>query len=259
MALSRDEERALSRWRSPSNNLYNRALAVGVIATSRLIMRVMNRLKIENEDVFDETQATRGERGLLSFSNHVSIFDDPLLIANLKLGPYAKIRWIAADALNFFGSPLKAHIFNAGKAVPIVRGAGIDQPGFFFLRDRLKEGGWVHIFPEGGRTRDPLHRLSAPFRAGVGRLIAEANPIALPIYHYGMHQVLPRGAKLPRFGKRVRMVIGEPIDFSEGGSDESVGASELRPAEVWEALTTRCYEALRQMESRFHPDALRAG
>ena len=103
MTLSDQEERALGRWRSPGDNLYNRTLAFGVIATSRFVMRVMNRLRIEGEDVFDRVECTRGARGLLSFSNHVSIFDDPLLIANFKLGPYAKIRWIAADA-NFFGS-----------------------------------------------------------------------------------------------------------------------------------------------------------
>lgn len=254
MALSRQEERALGRWRSPGDNLYNRTLAFGVIATSRFVMRVMNRLRIEGEDVFDTVQSSRRARGLLSFSNHISLFDDPLLIANLKLGRYASIRWIAADALNFFGSPLKAHIFNAGKAVPIVRGAGIDQPGFFFLRDRLRDGAWVHIFPEGGRTRDPEGRLSGEFRAGLGRLIAETRPIGLPMYHHGMQDVLPRGSKVPRVGKRVRLVIGDPIDCGDEFLRHARDAGETREIRLWEAIAGRCRDILRQMELRIHPN-----
>ncbi len=142
--------------------------------------------------------------------------------------------------------------------VPIVRGAGLDQPGFHFLLDRLREGQWVHIFTEGGRTRHPLALMSHPFKSGIGRLIVETQPIAIPFYHYGMHKVLPVGSKVPRRGKAVRLVFGDAIDCDErylqGIARQSEGA-ELSGLALWEALAARTYDALRHLELTVHPSA----
>ncbi|HSP56222.1 MAG TPA: lysophospholipid acyltransferase family protein, partial [Dehalococcoidia bacterium] len=213
------EQRALGRWR-PGVRWYHPAIAFLVIRLSRLIMRRMNRLDIEGVERFDDLHI-RGARGLLTFSNHVSMFDDPLLLANLGLPKYSEVRWVAADALNFFGSPWKAWLFTAGKAVPVIRGAGINQPGLMFLLERLKAGEWVHIFPEGKRTRKPVGRMSDDLKSGIGMLMAEALPIALPFYHHGMHDILPVGSLRPRRGKRVRLVFGEPIDCAELAAGQS--------------------------------------
>jgi monolysocardiolipin acyltransferase len=187
----------------------------------------------------------RGGRGLLTFSNHVSLFDDPLLPCNFGLPRYSDVRWVGADAINFFGSAPKAWLFTAGKAVPLVRGAGLDQPGFHFLRDRLRDGAWVHMFPEGGRTRDPEARMRPLLRPGIGHLMAEARPIALPFYHYGMHRVLPVGARLPRRGNTVRVVFGHPIDCEQ----------EVAKERTTRTLTTLAHEALTQLEAAVHPAA----
>ncbi len=255
MSLARQEEKALSRWKPAGDTWFNRCLTSIVVSLSRFIMRGMNSLEIEGGDAF-QALLSRGERGLLTFSNHVSLFDDPLLLCNLRLPRYPQIRWVASDAINFFGSPWKAFIFNAGKCVPIVRRAGLEQPGLDFLRDRLNEGGWVHIFPEGGRTRDPNALLSHPFKTGIGRLMAETRPIGLPFYHYGMHQVLPLGSKLPRLGKKVRLVFGEPIDG--GQLVDELGASDAKGPRLWESLTARLYKMLRQLELVTHPLATAA-
>ena len=258
MSLDRREEKALARWRVPRSTVFNRALTALVVGTSRFIMQGMNRLEIEGAEKF-EALCSRGGRGLLTFSNHVSLFDDPLLLCNLRLPLYPEIRWVGSDAINFFGSPLKAFIFTAGKCVPLVRGAGLDQPGFDFLGDRLKEGAWVHMFPEGGRTRDRQALLSHPFKPGIGRLIVEARPVGLPFYHFGMHEVLPLGTKLPRWRKTVKLVFGEPIDYY-GVIDEICsreGFEEKGPRQ-WDALTRHTYETLRVLELRVHPAALSA-
>src|SRR3989304_994874 len=123
-----------------------------------------------------------------------------------------------------------------GKGVPIVRGAGIEQPGFHFLRDRLAEGEWVQIFPEGGRTRDPQALMAESFKSGIGRLMAEARPVILPFYHYGMHEVLPVGAKLPRRGRTVRLVFGEPVDCDDAylrQAAERAGDPDLQGPPLW--------------------------
>ena len=242
----RREERALRRWK-PGVRWHHPAMAFAVIRLSRFIMGRMNRLEIEGGERFDELR-DRGGRGLLTFSNHVSMFDDPLLPCNLGLPQYSKVRWVAADALNFFGSPWKAWLFTAGKAVPIVRGAGVDQPGLRYLLERLKEGEWVHIFPEGKRTRKPVGLMADELKSGIGMLMAEALPIALPFYHYGMHEVLPVGSLRPRRGKRVRLVFGEAIDCAELADGQ---AGKRVPS----LMTKAALDALQALERRVHPDA----
>jgi monolysocardiolipin acyltransferase len=241
MYESERERRAVERWR-PGQRWYHPALAALVIRTSRFIMTRLNHLEIDGAHRF-ESLLDRDGRGLLTFSNHVSLFDDPLLPCNFGLPRYRDVRWVGADAINFFGSAAKAWLFTAGKAVPLIRGAGLDQPGFHFLRDRLAEGGWVHIFPEGGRTRDPQARMRPFLRAGIGHLMADARPVALPFYHYGMHEVLPVSAKLPARGRTVRVLFGEPIDC------ELEMAKDRTPR----TLTALAYEALSDLEQRLHP------
>jgi monolysocardiolipin acyltransferase len=230
------ERRALDRWR-PGQRWYHPAMATVVIRASRFVMTRMNHIEIEGGDRFDALME-RGDRGLLTFSNHVSLFDDPLLVCNFGLPGYHDVRWVAADAINFFGGGPKSWLFTAGKAVPVVRGAGLKQPGFHFLADRLREGAWVHIFPEGGRTRDPDALMQQAFKSGIGRLISETHPFALPFYHHGMHEVLPVGANTPRRGKTVRVLFGEKMDFA---------------GETVDVVTSRCFDALYALESRLHP------
>ncbi len=259
MAENTREEAALARWK-PGRRWYHPLMSVLVVRLSKFIMNGLNTVTIEGAERF-EALAERGGRGLLTFSNHVALFDDPLIVSNFSLPRYESIRWVAAEAINFFGSPLKAWIFTAGKAVPIIRGSGLEQPGLAFLRDRLGEGNWVHIFPEGDRTRDPRALMQHPFKSGIGRLMAEARPLALPFYHYGMHEILPVGAKLPRRGRTVRVLFGDPIDCNDDFLCQvaaSVGSPDLEGLALWEALAERAYAVLRQLELRIHP-AARAG
>ena len=254
MSISKREQDAVDRWK-PGRKWYNHFVAAVVIRLSKFLMTTMNSLNIEGLEKFESLKHRQG-RGLLTFSNHVSLFDDPILPPNFGLPRYEEIRWAATDAINFFGSPFLAWFFTSGKGVPIVRGAGLDQPGFHFLLDRLREGQWVHIFPEGGRTRHPLALMTHPFKSGIGRMMAETQPIALPYYHYGMHEILPIGSKVPRRGKAVRIVFGDPIDCDERylqGIIRQAEGAELSGPDLWEALAARTYDALRHLELALHP------
>ena len=201
---------AIQHW-EPAPRLYKGPLCAAVVQLSRFVMRGLNSVDFEGRDRWDALfeEGARDGRGLLSMSNHTSLFDDPLLISNLGTTRYAEVRWIAADHYNFFRSALLGWIYSAGKCVPIIRGAGLDQPGFHFLEERLKAGEWVHIFPEGGRSRREAGRLQLPFKGGIAQLIAAAEPVIMPFYHVGMHSLLPIGARLPRVGRRVRVLFGE--------------------------------------------------
>ncbi len=224
-----------------------------MVAVSRGVMRGMNSLRFEGRERWDALFGGRGGgawtreggRGLLSVSNHVSLFDDPLLISNLGATAYGEVRWIAADHINFFGSSAKGWLFSAGKCVPIIRGGGLEQPGFDFLRGRLLAGDWVHIFPEGGRSREAGGRLQRPLKVGVGRLMREACPVVMPFYHSGMHRVLPIGARVPRWGQEVVVRFGSPTVIDEawwaslGVEEVSGGGGDAREGQqgAWAAAT----------------------
>jgi hypothetical protein len=88
--------------------------------------------------------------------------------------------------------------------------------------------------------------------------MTKARPIALPFYHYGMHEILPVGAKLPRRGKTVRVLFGDAIDCNEDFLREvaaSAGSTGLESPALWEALAERTYDVLRRLELVIHPAA----
>ncbi len=90
------------------------------------------------------------------------------------------------------------------QTLPVERGRGMGQPGMRAAHARLAAGDWVHIFPEGTRSRDGS--AMGPVRAGVGRLVAgcgAADPVVLPIVHEGMQHVMPRGSAVPVPGQQV--------------------------------------------------------
>ncbi len=193
-----------------------------IVGLCRFLIEGLNRLETVNREAFDAARQTG--RPLLTFSNHVSLFDDPWLVGTFSPLRWADNRWCATDALNFFSNPVSARFFSFGRGVPIVRGAGLDQPGMRFLADRLRTPGeWVHIFPEGGRSRTP-GELRTPLKTGIGHLVAQTHPLLLPFHHTGMEGVLPIGARVPRGGNRIRLVFGEPVDAATQLQDASPDA-----------------------------------
>ena len=216
-------------------------------------MTKMNRLDFLGRENWEQA-FHHSQRGILSFSNHVSLFDDPLLVSNLGRVKFAQVRWIGADHKNFYGSALKGFISAAGKCVPIVRGAGLNQPGLTFLADRLKAGEWVHIFPEGGRTRDERAKMRRQFKLGIGQLISDARPILAPFYHYGMQDILPIGKTLPSRGKTVKVLFDEPVIVDDDWLNR-LGISDTTPAiEAYQRLANWSYERLRRLEFKLHPN-----
>ena len=117
-------------------------------------------------------------QGLITVSNHRSVFDDPGIVSCLLPLPIAMRpkynRWAICSQEYCYNDALSGLIhgyIGAGQVLPICRGAGINQR---LLRDfgrHLACGQWCHIFPEGGVWQwDELGgRRELPPNASMGR------------------------------------------------------------------------------------------
>lgn len=156
------------------------------------------------------------QRGMIIVANHPSLFD-PFLLPSLffhefAFRPLVYAPWSTPDARNFYNSWWWFWLWP--RAVPIPRG---DRRGemraLHRLRDILKRGGRVIIFPEGGRTSSgnrwrttPSGRRMRQLKRGVGWLALETGARILPIWLEGTDKILPPGRIWPRW-KRGQMTI----------------------------------------------------
>lgn len=59
------------------------------------------------------------------------------------------MRWIPTAAEFTFFNKFYSFFFGHGRCVPVVRGLGVHQQGADFCVQRLNEGDWIQLFPEG--------------------------------------------------------------------------------------------------------------
>jgi monolysocardiolipin acyltransferase len=97
------------------------------------------------------------QRGLLTVSNHRSLFDDPGILSCLLPLPIAiqprHQRWGICSQEYCFNDALPSFVkgyIGAGQVLPICRGGGINQQLLLDFGRHLVNGEWCHVFPEGG-------------------------------------------------------------------------------------------------------------
>lgn len=189
-------------------------------AVFKVYLEKLNYCKVYNKEKIIDTvdQVRKSGRSLITYSNHDSCIDDPTTLAMLRWEHVLngkRLRWVlVADEICFTSKPL-ALFFSLGKAIPVIRGEGIYQKPMDYALDKIDRGAWVHIFPEG---KINLEKTYIRFKWGIGRLLTEAQqcPIVVPFYHYGMDEALPtKTPYFPRFKKKITILVGNPIDFSE--------------------------------------------
>ncbi|GMN43909.1 hypothetical protein TIFTF001_013105 [Ficus carica] len=198
------------------------AVAVPVIGNvCHVFMNGLNRIQVYGVEKLHEALLHRPKgKSLLTVSNHVASMDDPLVIAALLpprvLLDAQNLRWTLCATDRCFKNPVTSAFFRSVKVLPVSRGDGIYQKGMDMAISKLNRGGWVHVFPEGSRSRDGGKTMGSSKR-GVGRLVLDADniPIVVPFVHTGMQEIMPIGANLPRIGKMVTVLIGDPIHFDD--------------------------------------------
>jgi 1-acyl-sn-glycerol-3-phosphate acyltransferase len=154
------------------------------------------------------------DRNTLLLSNHQSMLDS-FLVGLVAFYPRSWLKphlmpWNPAAAENFYKTPLLAWLADNWKCIWVREGRR-DLHALHRMIEALPAG-VMTLFPEGTRTRDGSVCSGRP---GPGLLILATRPRVVPVAIDGMNAVLPIGRHLPRLGKRITVVFGPPIDYSD--------------------------------------------
>jgi len=139
--------------------------------------------------------------GLLVAANHASYFDIPLL----GCGMFRRAWYLGRSDLFIPG--VKGVLQWLGW-IPLKLGR-LDRKALDRAIALIKAGKVVVIFPEGGRSLDGRLRNA---KAGLGMIVAQTGCPVVPAYLKGTFDVLPTGAKRPRFHP-VSVSFGPPLSF----------------------------------------------
>lgn len=130
------------------------------------------------------------------------------------------VHFIARGTL--FSNPAFGWLIRALNSIPIKRGEA-DLSAIKESLRRLDAGAAVLVFAEGTRSPDGAMR---PFERGTLLLLRKSRCPVVPMAVEGLHDVWPRGQRLPRlFGKRFACIAGRPISHDElmkDGPDEAL-------------------------------------
>lgn len=157
---------------------------------------------------------------------------------NVFLG-YRYLPYHAPEERNFYKKRLVGLFMKYVKSIPLIRGRGIRQEGVNRLIRAVKNGGILHIYPEGTRTRNGE---IGGGKEGIGRIVYESGAPVVPLYHQGLEKVLPIGSGFPSIGKEIRIAIGAPIYFQE----------ELKmnnDINTWRLMTNRIMDGIREQQA----------
>lgn len=177
------------------------------------------------------------ETNTLLLSNHQSMIDSFLLVfaafVPREIVQPSLLPWHPAAEENFFRNRVIAWVFTMLKCIPVRRG----RPDLKAINRSIRalQEGTMILFPEGTRTRDGSVGRARP---GAGLLLLETGASVVPVTITGMDRVLPIGAFFPRFGHRVSVYFGRPIDYADL-------AGEPRSRETAQRLVDRVMDRIR--------------
>jgi 1-acyl-sn-glycerol-3-phosphate acyltransferase len=146
--------------------------------------------------------------------NHLSEVD-PLVVALAVWRSGRAPRFMAKESL--FRVPVLGWALRATGMVPVARAASAASARATLEASETlaRHGRGVIVYPEGSLTREPE---LWPMRGKTGavRLALAGGIPVIPMAHWGAQQVLPRYGKLKLWPlrRRVRVVIGDPVDLS---------------------------------------------
>lgn len=137
------------------------------------------------------------EGGVIIASNHISVFDPPVLGSWIERPVY----FFAKDTL--FEIPILGRLITRTNAIPVRRGT-IDRDALDRAVEIVRRGDALVVFPEG--TRSKTDQFLNP-KAGVGMIAHRAECPIIPACIQGLNQI----KKSLTFGARPAIKFGEPF------------------------------------------------
>lgn len=165
------------------------------------VVRFFASLRTEGSEHLEEVTGP-----VVLVSNHTSHLDCPVILAALP--PRVRHRTIVAAAADYFWrvKALGALTSLALGAIPFKRREG-SSGSIESCKEGLRRGWSVLFFPEGSRSESGE---VGAFKPGAAYLCVDTHCAALPIYIEGAHEIMPKGASLPRQGE-VLVRFGRPV------------------------------------------------
>lgn len=229
----------------------------------------------------------KDDQGIITFSNHISIFDDPGIWIGLfkfKTLTLKFLRSIVMEESWYWAmGKFSASIFRGLNCIPIKRGdiRALECPALREIHSRLtgkddKNGNvreHVHLMIEGKINQHWRFTSKSPrfgkFRKGTAKLIACSPPkqtLVIPIYHTGLDQVFPeekpegyqQNERLfgttksfwPKKGKRIDIYVGDPIDFSDMVPHEGYQFDETIEKSLLDEINKKLFESMLLLDNK---------
>ncbi|MDA3885105.1 MAG: lysophospholipid acyltransferase family protein [Candidatus Delongbacteria bacterium] len=241
----KEKNKIVDHWKAPNEGFF--FIFMSKFVTFLTSIFVWFWMYVLNSTKFYEKKIISREKAPYVFaSNHTTMFDSGFIdcIVFLKRGmfDYKFLPYHTPEYGNFYKNWFMSMYMNYVKCIPLERGKGIDQFAQKLVTKKLQQGGIVHIFPEGTRSRsgDLL-----PGKAGVGKRIYESKVRAIPCYHEGIRDILPVGKSMPRIGKKVRVIIGEPIFFDEFFDMPNI-------PDTWKQISQKIMDEINKLKGELH-------
>eukprot|EP00962_Isochrysis_galbana_P060069 scaffold34051_cov124-Isochrysis_galbana.AAC.1 len=243
-----------------------RAVAIGIMGpVCRLVVRGLNHLHVHDIHHLEKSLKRPVGTGLLTISNHIATIDDPHLIAavvppRMLMRGSKEIRWgVCAADVCFQEGSLLSKCADAAKVLPVRRGAGVFQAEIDVIIQKLKQGDWVHYFPEGKIRQDGyVHQ----FRRGVGRIVASMEKTGslqvIPFYHIGLDRVQPTTPEStsifsrPNLGTHVHVIFGAPVDLTHWLAMRDHPPFDKKPMLLYELIAAQLEEEVRSLRAELH-------
>ncbi|HUJ58034.1 MAG TPA: lysophospholipid acyltransferase family protein [Kofleriaceae bacterium] len=143
-------------------------------------------------------------RAYVYMSNHQSHLDIPMLYATL---PSPTIRMLGKKEL--FQIPVWGRALRAAEFIEVDRSNHVRAvQSIERAAQLLRDGVSIYLAPEGTRSRDGR---IGKLKKGGFHLARDTGAAIVPVAIKGTIDILPRGARVMRTGKRVELTIGEPL------------------------------------------------
>jgi 1-acyl-sn-glycerol-3-phosphate acyltransferase len=177
--------------------------------------------------------------------NHVSEID-PLVVALAVWRMGRAPRFMAKESL--FRVPVLGWILRATGMIPVARttSATAARATLAASETLARNGRGVIVYPEGSLTRDPdLWPMRG--KTGAVRLALGGGIPVIPMAQWGAQQVMPRYGKLKLWPlrRRVRVIVGDPVDLSAYAGRASSQSALVEATDVVMADIARLLSQLR--------------